>query len=145
MRPLNPRQQKFVDAYLGPSNGNASDAARRAGYTGKPNVIGPRLLANVSIRAAIKRGLKRGAMPADEILQRVSDLGRSDPVLYDPFRALQLIGKYYGLWNRPERALRRRFLDLIKRKIEGKPDEFRLSDLVAEAEERALARKKERK
>jgi len=147
VRPLTLKQQRFVEAYLGPSQGNATDAARRARYSGNAKtlgVVGAENLAKPSIRAAIKRDLKRGAMPPDEILQRVSDLARSDPLLYDPFKPLQLIGKYHGLWNRPERALRKRFLDLIKRKIEGKPDEFKLADLVAEAEARAEQRKKER-
>lgn len=48
---LTPKQQRFVDEYL--VDLNASAAARRAGYKGDPNTIGPRMLANVGIQAAI--------------------------------------------------------------------------------------------
>lgn len=50
------KQQKFVDAFI--ETGNATEAARLAGYTGKPNVIGPRMLANVSISRAIEKRQK---------------------------------------------------------------------------------------
>ena len=51
---LTPRQQKFVDAYAG----NATDAARRAGYRGTDNTLaqtGSDLLRNPEVRAAIRR------------------------------------------------------------------------------------------
>jgi len=64
--------------------------------------------------------------------------------LLDPLRALELLGRYYGLWNRHERALRRQFLGIIKRKIDGKELPFTLADLVAAAEERAVQRRQER-
>jgi len=42
-------QQRFIDFY----DGNATEAAEKAGYT-HPNVAGPRLLVNVSIIRAIR-------------------------------------------------------------------------------------------
>lgn len=55
---LNARQQKFVETYA--ACGNASEAARQAGYKTRPNVAGPRLLANAGIAAAIAElGKKR--------------------------------------------------------------------------------------
>ena len=49
--PITPKQQRFVDEYL--LDLNASAAARRAGYRGDPNTVGPRLWAYVGIQAAI--------------------------------------------------------------------------------------------
>lgn len=49
---LTPKQQAFVEAYAG----NATDAARKAGYTGNDKtlgVTGSRVLANASVLAAI--------------------------------------------------------------------------------------------
>lgn len=55
---LNPRQQKFIDAYL--ACGNAAEAYRRAGYTCKNSQVaaagGERLLRNAEIHAAIEAG-----------------------------------------------------------------------------------------
>jgi hypothetical protein len=75
-RTLSPRRRRFVEAYL--TTWNASEAARQAGYTGKSNVIGPRLLANVGIQSRIAERMKESAMGADEVLKRLSDIARSD-------------------------------------------------------------------
>lgn len=51
------KQRKFVDAYLGVSNGNATDAARRAGYAGNRRtlaVVGWETLRRVEVQKAIK-------------------------------------------------------------------------------------------
>lgn len=72
---LSAKQRAFVEAYLA-CGFNASEAARQAGYTGKANVVGPRLLANVSIRAAVQQGLSERAMPADEVLARLAEQAR---------------------------------------------------------------------
>lgn len=55
-RGLTPKQRAFVEAYTGASAGNATDAARRAGYTGSPAtlaVTGAKTLKIPKIRAAI--------------------------------------------------------------------------------------------
>ncbi len=72
---LNNKQQAFVEQYL--TCWNASEAARRAGYNGKANVVGPRLLANVSIQAIIQTRLVEMKMGADEVLARLSDQSRA--------------------------------------------------------------------
>lgn len=66
------KQRLFVAAYLGESNGNATDAARRAGY-GNPD-IGRQLLRNITIRAAIDARLDGAALSANEVLARISEL-----------------------------------------------------------------------
>lgn len=57
---------------------NASEAARRAGYQGKANVVGSQLLANISIREEIDARLEQAKMGADEVLARLTDFARAD-------------------------------------------------------------------
>lgn len=73
---LNNRQRVFVEEYLTCWNG--AEASRRAGYKGKPNVIGARLLADVSIKAAIEARIAEKAMSADEVLLRLASQARGD-------------------------------------------------------------------
>ena len=69
------KQQIFLEEYL--KCWNASEAARRAGYRGRANTIGPRLLANVGIQKAIQARLDELKMSADEVLVRLADQARS--------------------------------------------------------------------
>ena len=85
MRELTFRQRLFVSYYLGEAGGNATDAARKAGYP-HPNTQGPRLLVNVRIRAAIDAKLDSVALSADEVLARLSELASSDLGDYIVFR-----------------------------------------------------------
>lgn len=71
---LTNRQRRFVDFYL--QSWNASDAARRAGYKGDANTVGPRLLANVGVQTQIKQRMKENAMETDEIVQRLGEQAR---------------------------------------------------------------------
>lgn len=70
------KQRLFVEAYLGPSNGNATDAARRAGYANPE--IGRQLLRKIAIRAAIDARLDEAALKTSEILARLSDMATVD-------------------------------------------------------------------
>lgn len=72
---LNNRQRVFVEEYL--RCWNASEAVRRAGYKGKPNVRGAQLLANVSIAEAIAHRLSELQMSANEVLVRLTEQARS--------------------------------------------------------------------
>lgn len=71
---LSNKQRIFVAEYL--KCWNASEAAKRAGYKGKANVVGPRLLANVSIQEEIKSRLKESVMEANEALSRLAEQAR---------------------------------------------------------------------
>jgi len=71
---MNTKQQVFVEHYL--VCWNSSEAARRAGYNGKANVIGPRLLADVSIKAEIEARVAELVMSADEALILLSEQAR---------------------------------------------------------------------
>ena len=59
--PLTFRQRLFVEAYLGPAGGNATEAARIAGFA-HPLVQSSRLLGNVRIQAAIDARLAEAAL-----------------------------------------------------------------------------------
>lgn len=88
---LNDKQRAFVEQYL--ICWNASEAARRAGYNGKSNVVGPRLLANVSIQAAIQERLAEFKMSANEVLTRLTDHARGSMA---PFIRRDVDGDLYG-------------------------------------------------
>ena len=77
MRPLRYRQRLFVEYYLGESAGSAADAARRAGYRW-PEKLGPRLVKQSEVRAAIDARVETAAMAANEVLARVADVASSD-------------------------------------------------------------------
>lgn len=57
MHKLTEKQRRFVNAYI--KTGNAAEAARKAGYTGKnANIIGQQNLTKLYIRNAIEKRLK---------------------------------------------------------------------------------------
>jgi hypothetical protein len=71
------KQKLFVVYYLGVSNGNAMDAARRAGYR-LPHEQGRQLLRKATISSAIEAKVAEVAMPAEELLLRMSEIVRAD-------------------------------------------------------------------
>ena len=77
------KQRLFVEFYLGEANGNATEAARRAGYAW-PQKVAERLVGKSGIRAAIDSRLASAAMSANEILARLSEHASGD--LGDYFR-----------------------------------------------------------
>jgi phage terminase small subunit len=70
------RQRLFVEHYL--QCWNASEAARRAGYNGASDVVGPRLLGNVGIKALIEKRFNEIAMSTNEVMMRLTDIARGD-------------------------------------------------------------------
>jgi phage terminase small subunit len=71
---LTRKQRKFVDAYL--ETLNATEAARRAGYSDKSSgarVRGSELLANRNVRTAIDERLAEQVMSANEVLSRLTE------------------------------------------------------------------------
>lgn len=70
---LSLKQERFVAEYL--KTGNATEAARQAGYT-HPNTQGPRLLVNVCVAAAIAAGqaerTERTKIDIDYVIQRLA-------------------------------------------------------------------------
>ena len=77
MKTLTPKQRAFVEHYLA-CGFNATEAAKRAGYSEKTaNEQGSRLLANVSIRAAVDARLEKLGMGSDEVLARLAAQARA--------------------------------------------------------------------
>lgn len=70
------KQRLFVDHYLGQANGNATQAARLAGY-GCPEKMGYKVLRqSPGVRLALEELLREHAMPAGEVLARLTEQGR---------------------------------------------------------------------
>lgn len=88
---LPPKQQRFVLEYLA-CGMNGSEAARRAEYA-HPDVQATRLLGNVRIKAVVNAYLDELAMPANEVLARLSEHARGN--LY-PFLVVNDDGQVTG-------------------------------------------------
>lgn len=75
------KQQRFIDEYL--QCWNASEAARRAGYSAKTAAqIGYENLRKPEIQSEIKRRLESEAMSSFEVLHRLAAIARSDASAY---------------------------------------------------------------
>jgi phage terminase small subunit len=72
-----PKQRAFIDAYFA-CGMNASAAARKAGYRNRPNTAASQLMSNNVVAAEIDRIYRDIAMPAGEVLARLSEQGRAD-------------------------------------------------------------------
>jgi phage terminase small subunit len=76
-KPLSARQQLFVDAFRGEAKGNASEAARIAGY--RDTTTYPyRLLKMPEIRARLEEHLEENGITADRIMNEVADIAFAD-------------------------------------------------------------------
>lgn len=107
---LTPKQQRFVNEYL--VDLNATQAAIRAGY--KNAEIGRQLITknNVSdaVQDAIHKRQRRTEITQDYVLQRLkeiadksaSDAQDSDLKYSNKLKALELLGKHLGLFEKPE-------------------------------------------
>lgn len=102
---LTERQRRFVEAYSA-NGGNASDAAKQAGYS-KPHPQGAQNLRNPTIIAAIEalreETTSRAIATREErqsfwtaVLRGEVDDGGAPPPLKDRIRAAELLGKAQG-------------------------------------------------
>lgn len=103
MAGLNHKQQLFVEAYLGAANGNATEAARIAGYR-QPQMHGSRLMKNDEIASRVSARVDDAAMTADAVLSELAAVARikwdSDPkAVQNKVRALELLGKHHKLFT----------------------------------------------
>lgn len=99
---LNHKQQLFVEAYLGAANGNATEAARIAGYK-QPHSQGSRLLENVEIASRVRERVAEAGMTANDVLTELASVARlpydGDPkAVQNKVRALELLGKHHKLF-----------------------------------------------
>lgn len=104
---LTPKQRAFADYYI--ETGNATEAARRAGYK-KPNVQGSQNLEKLSIKLYIEERVKaldeKRIAKGEEVLQYLTKVMRGeekdqfglDASLQDRTKAAELLGKRYRLF-----------------------------------------------
>lgn len=76
---LTGKQRRFVDEYVVCLNG--TEAARRAGYAGDDSSLAAQashLLRNDKVLRALDEAMKQFAMPANEVMLQLTDIGRGD-------------------------------------------------------------------
>ena len=110
-----PKQRAFADYYI--ETGNATEAARRAGYK-KPNVQGSQNLEKLSIKSYIEERVKasdeKRIAKGEEVLEYLTKVMRGeekdqfglDASLQDRTKAAELLGKRYRL-----------FVDKVEQKV----------------------------
>lgn len=111
------KQEAFIAAYLGAAHGNATEAARMAGYR-QPQSQGSRLLKNVEIAARVSQHVAERFATADQVLEKLTEIamapsfefievlardksGRPVKVRMDlgnQVKALELLGKHHQLF-----------------------------------------------
>jgi phage terminase small subunit len=105
---LTNKQRLFVEEYL--QSWNATDAARKAGYSQKTAfIIGYENLRKPYIRAFIDKRLSESVMSADEALKRLSDQARASLL---PFIDITDEGFVYFNFSHPEA---KKYMHLIKK------------------------------
>jgi phage terminase small subunit len=108
--PLTAKQRLFVEWYCSAEvNMVGIEAARRAGYTGNPNVLGVtanRTLNKPNVKAAIEAKLKKALAGAEvtveSILRRLTVLGeeaRAETQYASAVRCAELQGKYLKMFT----------------------------------------------
>lgn len=120
---MNARQKAFADYYI--ETGNASEAARRAGYKGD-KVTASRLLTNVNLTQYIKERMdaldKERIASADEVMQFYSDVIRGkikdqfglDASLNDRIKAADSLMKRYNIADDKMRATQEKLAEVLK-------------------------------
>ena len=105
MKDLTPKQRRFVEAYVGPAKGNATEAARQAGYAGNDvtlAAVGHENLRKPQIAEAVEERLEKALadFSADEVVRHVGKIAFSPKERTgDRLRGLELLGKYHALWT----------------------------------------------
>ena len=114
---LTPKQKAFADYYI--ETGNATEAARRAGYK-KPNVQGSQNLDKLSVKSYIEERIKaldeKRIAKGEEVLQYLTKVMRGeekdqfglDASLQDRTKAAESLGKRYRL-----------FVDKVEQKVDA--------------------------
>lgn len=99
---MTPKQAAFVMEYL--VDLNATAAAVRAGYKGDPNTVGPRLLVNVGVQAAIAAAKaersERTKIDADWVLRTLAEEKQADIAdLFDDSGNLLPMKEWPKVWR----------------------------------------------
>jgi len=99
-RKLTTKQQLFVEAYIGKANGNATEAARLAGYKGNDvtlAAVGAENLKKPHIAEFCHKRVETAGMTANEVVSELTKLARSEG--RHQIKALELLGKYHALFT----------------------------------------------
>ena len=119
---LTPKQELFVDAYVGKAKGNATEAARIAGYKGSKHTlqsVGAENLSKPVISQAVQKRLAtaKKTCSADEVLAELTTVALAPwkdfcqvemdggqvvgatLLLKDKLKALELLGKFHKLFT----------------------------------------------
>jgi phage terminase small subunit len=100
---LTTKQQLFCEFYIGAANGNATEAARLAGYKGNDvtlTSVGAENLRKPHISALCKKRVQEAAMSADAVLKHISAIAlATNEATRDRLTALQLLGKFHKLFT----------------------------------------------
>ena len=110
---LTPKQERFVQEYL--VDLNATAAVKRAGYSGKrASELGYQILQKTTVQAAIQKAIqarsRRTEVTQDYVIGKLreiadkdaSDAQDSDLRYSSKLRALELLGKHVGAFERKE-------------------------------------------
>lgn len=106
---ISPIQAAFVHAYL--ETLNATDAVKRAGYKCKndkvASVQGARLLANDRIQEAIQEARRareaQSLITTEWVLAQIASIAQNvEERAADRLKALELLGKHMGMWEKRE-------------------------------------------
>lgn len=96
---LTTKQRLFVESYL--SNPNATEAARKAGYSGDSNTLaqrGAELVRNSKIKALLEERIEEAVITANEILTDVKGIAKNAEKDSDRLKAYEMLGKHLALW-----------------------------------------------
>jgi phage terminase small subunit len=100
---LTSKQQLFVEYFVGEASGNASLAARLAGYKGNDvtlGAVGAENLQKPQIAALCQKRVEDAAMSANDVLKHITDIAlATNESARDRLTALQLLGKYHQLFT----------------------------------------------
>lgn len=151
-RALTIKQEKFIAAYLGEAKGNATQAARIAGYA-KPEASGKENLRKPPIAARVKEHVAEKFATADAVLAELTDVALSEwrdhieiiardkngtPVkvrmdLSNKVKALELLGKHHQLF------IEKQEIDINVREHRRAVPQSTLDNLIRPARERMEA------
>lgn len=95
---LTRKKQLFVESYL--ANPNATEAAKKAGYSEKTAYSsGQRLLKDVEVRELVDKRISDAIITADEILTGVKEIALNSERDSDRLKGYELLGKHLAMWT----------------------------------------------
>jgi phage terminase small subunit len=100
---LTEKQRRFVEAYMGQAKGNATEAARLAGYSGTPHaleVTASRLLRNAEVRAVLahlaEQTTQDAIATAEECHSALTSILRKSDNEFARIKAIERLSKMRG-------------------------------------------------